>query len=169
MQQILVHLTACLSLELNLVSREMKKTIEFNKIEREIRKTDLGSLKDKNKIKKNLDLIPPKKSRTKKKKKTCKRKNSRKRMAVSREKLFSESASLLRDPPTHLQAFSKNRKCWHYHLYPPIPWVPLLLLIQQKLKVRVEKGISFFFFFFLLWCLQSSSYQSITLYFLSIS
>lgn len=90
-------------------------------------------------------------------------------MAVSREKLFSESASLLRDPPTHLQAFSKNRKCWHYHLYPPIPWVLLLLLIQQKLKVRVEKGISFFFFFFLLWCLQSSSYQSITLYFLSIS
>lgn len=74
MQQILVHLTACLSLELNLVSREMKKTIEFNKIEREIRKTDLGSLKDKNKIKKNPDLIPPKKSRTKKKRKHVKEK-----------------------------------------------------------------------------------------------
>lgn len=138
------YLTARLSLELNLVSREMKKTIRFNKIEREIQKTDLGSLKDKNETKKNLDLIPPK-NQEKKKKKTCKRKNARNRMAVSREKLFSESASSLRDPPhPHAVIQQKNRNCWHYHFYLPIPWVHLLLLIQQKLKVRVKTGIFFF-------------------------
>lgn len=158
------YLTARLSLELNLVSREMKKTIRFNKIEREIQKTDLGSLKDKNETKNNLDLIPQKNQEQKKK--TCKRKNARNRMAVSREKLFSESASSLRDPPPTCSHSAKKQKLLALSF---LSANTLGTFTSANTTETKSKGENRNFFFFLLWCLQSSSYQSITLYFLSIS